>query len=312
MAIENGILKPSGVIQLRGGTAENLASVNPVLNEREIMIETETGKIKVGKAFYRNGMLNTLNWNDLPYIGGWLSNEIEELGDGVDRTVIHNMIMARNYITKEEALSAIADGTFKNMWIGTHIGGMYGGYIVLDFGYFCTQTPTPHIVVAPYSNGIEIGGFSSIAGFSSGGYYGFTELRQWLATKAEEAVNYFGEEHVLTHDEYLCDGMANGEPSSYGWHESQCELMTLQQVYGGYFYGAGVMSNINANQQFSYFKLARNNWNQVSPGVLRDVASANSLWLANSPSYPEKYTVEAFVLGENEAYFGATPYLCIC
>ena len=63
MAIENGILKPSGVIQLRGGTAATLASVNPVLNEREIVIETDTGKIKTGT----DGLTA---WNDLPYVGG--------------------------------------------------------------------------------------------------------------------------------------------------------------------------------------------------------------------------------------------------
>ncbi len=233
MEIENGILKPTGAIQLRGGTAAALASVNPVLNEREIVVESDTGKLKAGKAFSRYGMLITLNWNDLPYIGGWLSNEIEELSDSVDRAVIHNMIRAKNYISKEEALSAIADGTFKNMWIGTNIGDMWNGYKVLDFNYFYGIGTglifTPHIVVAPYGTIYEYI-ISSIENFSSSGYYGFSKLREILASIAENAVNIFGEEHVLTHDEYLCDGITNGEPSSYGWYESQCELMTLQQV----------------------------------------------------------------------------------
>ena len=63
MAIENGILKPIGVIQLRGGTAAVLANVNPVLNKREIVVETDTGKIKVGT----DGLTA---WNSLPYVGG--------------------------------------------------------------------------------------------------------------------------------------------------------------------------------------------------------------------------------------------------
>ena len=64
MAIENGILKPSGVIQLRGGTYAALSAENPLLARREIAVEIDTGKIKVG-----NG---TDRWNALPYAGGGL------------------------------------------------------------------------------------------------------------------------------------------------------------------------------------------------------------------------------------------------
>jgi len=63
--IENGILKPSGFIQLRGGTYEALSEANPLLARREIMVELDTGKIKVGDGVNY--------WNDLPYAGGGLS-----------------------------------------------------------------------------------------------------------------------------------------------------------------------------------------------------------------------------------------------
>lgn len=62
MAIENGVLKPTGVIQLRGGTYTALSTENPLLARRELCVEVDTGKIKVG-----NG---TDNYNDLPYAGG--------------------------------------------------------------------------------------------------------------------------------------------------------------------------------------------------------------------------------------------------
>lgn len=62
MAIENGVLKPSGVIQLKGGTYTALSTENPLLARREIAVEVDTGKIKVG-----NG---TSNYNALPYAGG--------------------------------------------------------------------------------------------------------------------------------------------------------------------------------------------------------------------------------------------------
>ena len=60
--IENGVLKPSGVIQLRGGTSEVLSEVNPLPERREIMCEVDTGRIKVGNGIH--------TWNDLPYSSG--------------------------------------------------------------------------------------------------------------------------------------------------------------------------------------------------------------------------------------------------
>ena len=61
MAVDNGILKPSGVIQLRGGTKQVLHEVNPLLASREIVIETDTGRLKAGDGIHR--------WNELPYAG---------------------------------------------------------------------------------------------------------------------------------------------------------------------------------------------------------------------------------------------------
>lgn len=60
--IENGVLKPDGVVQLKGGTYAALSAENPLLAVRELCIEIDTGKIKAG-----NG---TDYYNDLPYAGG--------------------------------------------------------------------------------------------------------------------------------------------------------------------------------------------------------------------------------------------------
>ena len=63
--IVNGVLKPNGVLQLKGGTYEALSTENPLLARRELCIEIDTGKIKAG-----NG---TDYYNDLPYAGGGLA-----------------------------------------------------------------------------------------------------------------------------------------------------------------------------------------------------------------------------------------------
>lgn len=48
-------------IQLRRGTAAEWSSVNPVLAQGELLLELDTGRLKIG-----NGLNN---WNDLPYAG---------------------------------------------------------------------------------------------------------------------------------------------------------------------------------------------------------------------------------------------------
>lgn len=48
-------------IQLRRGTAAEWYSVNPVLAQGELLLELDTGRLKIG-----NG---TGRWNDLPYAG---------------------------------------------------------------------------------------------------------------------------------------------------------------------------------------------------------------------------------------------------
>ena len=50
------------IIQLKGGTHAALSKANPILADREIMAEVDTGKIKIGDG--------KMEWNSLPYSGG--------------------------------------------------------------------------------------------------------------------------------------------------------------------------------------------------------------------------------------------------
>lgn len=68
--IENGVLKPTGAVQLKGGTYAVMSAENPLLARREIAVEIDTGKIKVG-----NG---TDNYNDLPYAGGGMDVPVSD------------------------------------------------------------------------------------------------------------------------------------------------------------------------------------------------------------------------------------------
>jgi len=48
-------------IQLRGDTAANWSATDPVLAEREMALETDTDKFKIGDG--------TTQWSELPYAG---------------------------------------------------------------------------------------------------------------------------------------------------------------------------------------------------------------------------------------------------
>ena len=61
MTADNNILTSIVVIQHRGGTTSALQQMNPLLERREIVVETDTGKLKVGDGVH--------NWKDLPYSG---------------------------------------------------------------------------------------------------------------------------------------------------------------------------------------------------------------------------------------------------
>ena len=71
MAIKNNKLKIDNSLRPRGGTSSELKSINPFITRREIVIETDTGRIKVGDGVN--------SWNDLPYMGTAASNEIEKV-----------------------------------------------------------------------------------------------------------------------------------------------------------------------------------------------------------------------------------------
>ena len=63
----NNVMNLNGPVQLKGGTAAALTAANPLLAQREIAVEVDTGRIKVG-----NGIKY---WNDLPYSGSPSSDE---------------------------------------------------------------------------------------------------------------------------------------------------------------------------------------------------------------------------------------------
>ena len=258
MAIENGILKPTGVVQLRGGTAAVLASVNPVLNEREIVVESDTGKLKVGT----DGLTA---WNDLPYVCSCSSSS----GDGGGGTGGEI-----STVTAEEHNETYDDtdlGTFNSSVIqsgaftGINPGGYYNfsnvAYSYLDendttqndtytgkmrvmhldylhiYGDSDYASLPHHIAVVPDNNLFNVK--MNDTNTTEGGYVG-SKMRTKYLRRAEAIFKAcFGADHVLIYREYLINAVTNGKPS--GGIECDCcvELMDERMIFGSYQFDGG-------------------------------------------------------------------------
>lgn len=263
MAIENGVLKPTGVLQLRGGTAAAMSTENPILARREIAVEIDTGKAKIG-----NG---TDSWNSLPYICSCSGNSD---GGGTGGETGGETSGEISTVTAEEHNETYEDidlGTFNpsviqsGAFTGINPGGYYNfsnvAYTYLDendttqndtytgkmrvmhldylhiYGGSAYASLPHHIAVVPDNNLFDAK--MNDTNTTEGGYVG-SKMRTEYLRRAEAIFKAcFGADHVLTYREYLINAVTDGKPS--GGIECDCcvELMDERMIFGSYQYDSG-------------------------------------------------------------------------
>ena len=75
------------------------------------------------------------------------------------------------------------------------------------------------------------------ANSTEGGYVG-SEMYTENLNRAKALISAaFGDNHILTHREYLQNAVTDGRPSGGAWYNSTVELMIEQMVYGGKVFG---------------------------------------------------------------------------
>lgn len=135
----------------------------------------------------------------------------------------------------EEQYAAIAAGTFDDMYIGDYwvIDGV--NWRIAAFDYYLntgdTNCTTHHITIVPDTNLDTQQMNSSIT--TDGGYTGSAMYTANMATAKNKIKSAFGSAHILSHRQYLVNTVENGRPSAGAWVDSEIELMTEQNVYGG-------------------------------------------------------------------------------
>ncbi len=268
-------------IQIRRGTAAEWAAANPVLMEGELGVELDTGKWKTGDGVrawsdldyvYDAGAVDALQ-SDLvahkdaaaPHSGHAtttaLSSHLSNLANphavtaeqagaapASDNAGFHNSIYRGKSLgtsVTAEQYANIADGTFRDMYIGDYwtINGVQ--YIIAAFNYYHNTGDTAltqnHVTLVP--GGTLYTHEMNDSDTTEGGYVGSKMYTEGLA-QAKSMINYAFSGHVVTHRRYLSNAVSDGQASAGAWFDSNVELMSEVMVYGSMVNGSYGISGL--------------------------------------------------------------------
>ena len=202
-----------------------------------------------------------------------------EVGISQAAGVKNSMYRGKNLGTSvtSEQWANIANGTFKDMYIGDYwvINGTT--YIIAAFNYYLntsgTLLTTKHVTLVTaesmYTHRMNT------KSLNDEGYVG-SEMYTTGLDEAKTRIHADFAGHVLTHKRYLCNAVADGQASAAAWFDSDVELMNEVMVYGSivngksdYGYNIGVEKS-----QLPLFALRPDLVNIGIYWWLRDVVSA--------------------------------------
>ena len=246
-------------------TAALAAKVNTsdVLTLEEIAASTDlSGKVAAAQAA-----------SDL----SWL------LGDGAG---LHNCIYRGKFLgntVTATRYAAIANGSFKDLYIGDYwtINGI--NYRIAHFDYYLNTGNTPcnthHALIIPDT--VLYNAAMNTSNTTTGGYKG-SEMYTTNLAQAKTTINAAFNGHVLSHRIYITTATYNGRPSAGEWADSTADLMTEQMVYGtGILSPVSDGSNVPVNfrvekSQVALFQHAPNLITNRVNWWLRDVITATT------------------------------------
>ncbi len=201
------------------------------------------------------------------------------LPHGVDGAGFHNSIYRGKFLGNEvtsEQWDRIADGTFRDMYIGDYWTINGTTYLIEAFNYYYragnTNLTKNHITLVPAGSLYDHR--MNPTNTTEGGYVG-SEMYTTGLDQAKTKIHADFAGHVLTHERRLSNAVANGQASAAAWFDSDVELMNEMMVYGSVVNGKGGSYNIGVEKsQLPLFALRPNLINIRGSWWLRDVCSA--------------------------------------
>lgn len=134
----------------------------------------------------------------------------------------------------DEQLANIANGTFKDLFVGDYWTINDVKYMIADFDYMYnvgyTALTKHHIVVVPERN--MYSHIMNDTNTTEGGYVASKMFTEGLNNALTSFKDAFGESHVLTYKNLLTNVTGNGIPTNCSWQSRQIDIMCEAMVYG--------------------------------------------------------------------------------
>ena len=179
--------------------------------------------------------------------------------------------------------AAIADGTFKGLFIGDYWTVNNVLYRIADFNYWKrsgdSDFNTNHIVLVPdssFGNGKMNSTNTTVGAYVGSEMYSDTTTPSVLNAARTKIANDFGG-YLATHKEYLPNAITGNAQSAGAWYDSTVELMNELMVYGNYIRCAangGTYLYTIDKAQLALFRLNPALVNLRATYWLRDVVSS--------------------------------------
>ena len=216
------------------------------------------------------------------------------LPHGVDGAGFHNSIYRGKFLGNEvtsEQWDRIADGTFRDMYIGDYWTINGTTYLIAAFNYYLntgdTNLTKNHVTLVPAGR-LYLYRMNSTS-TTEGGYVG-SEMYISGLDQAKTKIHADFSGHVITHRRYLCNAVANGQASAGAWFDSDVELMNEVMAFGSVANGKGGEYNIGIEKsQLPLFALRPDLLHIREGWWLRDVASATSFVIVRNWAHTTVY-----------------------
>lgn len=217
--------------------------------------------------------------------GGYDVQHFEtEVGQIVDLTGIsHNGIYRgkdlTSYYASGEMSKAIANGSFKDIYIGDYIikNIAVGGttyqvkWEVADIDYFYksgdASCDTHHVVLLP-SKTVLVNTKMNDTNTTEGGYVGSKMWKETIPAVVTGIKAAFGADHVVKHRELLTTKVSataqsvagagwTGSSTEWAWTDVEANIPTEPMVYGGTVFGSSGYDAGSGEKQFAIFRFKK-------------------------------------------------------
>lgn len=268
-----------------------------------------TTNLQVGMKCYRTDLDKTYTLTDVAN-KTWKEDNHAIYDAIYDSAAAHNALFRgkdlTNYFNSGEMSKAIADGTFRDIYIGDyinkniHVDGVNYAvkWEVAHLDYFLhsgnTECKTHHALLFP-SKTIQTNVPMNDTNTAVGGYVATKMWTKTIPKYVEGITNAFGSAHVLAHQELLTRAINADAPSGagagwtgsstdWGWYSTLVNVPSEPMIYGGRVFSSSAYDVGNKERQLQIFRLKK-----FSEGRswfwLQAVASASRFTFADRLGY---------------------------